>query len=150
MPGQHSSYLISVKEFFLIDLSELLQQLSWSWTVTRLFPLGKTTFSDYYLDWGYLFVFSSFPNSNMLSQVLFGFMFLQLSFQVFWCLVFYLKTAFGEFMVLLFSYYLLLQRAIEWLIGFQCWLIQRWSVLNSINPKPVFIWLIDKSLRKWS
>lgn len=54
----------------------------------------------------------------MLSQMHFKFMCLQYAFQVFWCSVLHLIAAVTGFVVL-FPYFLLLQDAIEWLIGLQ-------------------------------
>lgn len=54
----------------------------------------------------------------MLSQMHFKFMCLQYAFQVFWCSVLHLRTSVTEFAVL-FPYFLLLQDAIEGLIGLQ-------------------------------
>lgn len=53
----------------------------------------------------------------MLSQMHFKFMCLQYAFQVFWCSVLHLIAAVTGFVVLF--PYLLLQDAIEWLIGLQ-------------------------------
>lgn len=56
---------------------------------------------------------------------------LQYAFQVFWCSVLHLIAAVTGFVVP-FPYFLLLQDAIEWLIGLQ--LSRRRSVLNPILP----------------
>jgi len=86
--------------------------------VACLFPLGKTTSSDNYLMWVCLFFLIS-KLKCVIPSALWIHVFIAF-FPSLWHLVFYLKTSFSEFVILLFSYYMILQHAIEWLIGLPC------------------------------